>query len=112
MIAATAWSDDHVVEIRFDATKWFENASDLEIVELAREGWANGSTSDYVADFFRYDETKDLFDYLEAKETVRRFDPFGEEVGYGCRVDSSAALDWVTAHRMHLLLRLESSPAE
>ena len=36
MIRAETHPDDHAREIEFDATKWFEQASDEEILALAR----------------------------------------------------------------------------
>ena len=46
MIRANVHTDDRLYDVNFDATAWFERASDQEIIELAECGWRD----DYPAD--------------------------------------------------------------
>ena len=51
MICAECHSDDHNVEVAFDATRWFEQATDKQIAELAAVGWGGEYPADAVAEF-------------------------------------------------------------
>jgi len=75
MIKAKAWSDDRNVEVEFDATPYFQQASALEILQLACCGWAGDYPADDVATYVAGGEPstgrggrpglRRLFQYLE-----------------------------------------------
>ncbi len=108
-VSAEARSDDGRIQIDFDATAWFEQASDEELEALARMGWCRGYEADAVARHFEEEdvrrgsrgETKRLFDYLATEPTVG-----GERVGFECSVNVAEAENWVFAHREDLARRL------
>jgi len=103
MIRAECHSDDYRVEIEFDAQRWFDEATDEEILALARIGWGGDYEADAVAEEFKERETKKLWDYLELGLNM----PYSNDpVGFECYVEESDALDYVKKARPHLLERL------
>ena len=48
-ISAEAWSDDRLVEVTFDARRWFLTATDEDIQALAACGWGRDFPADRVA---------------------------------------------------------------
>lgn len=97
MIKAEAHSDDRRIEIDFDATAWFQQATDAQIIALADAGWGGGYEADAVAERFEQGATKALFDYTAVS---------GE--GFECHVDEDEALAWLQAVRPSLLAALEA----
>lgn len=95
-LPAEAHSDDFVVTVPFDAERWFAQASDDELVRLAREDWCNSYEADAIADFFRDAETKELFDYLDRQRGGR------DAPGFECSVDQEAVSVWLAENRPHL----------
>jgi len=100
LIAATAASDDGVLEVTFDAAPYFEEASDKEIVALATSGYGPGEAANAVASLLAQDSdpVAFLFAYLEESE-----------VGFSCQVSSDAAEAWLSAHRSQLLGSMAAS---
>ena len=103
MIRAEAHSDDHARKALFDATKWFEQASEDDIKELAKCEWGGDYPADRVAEFMeQYDTAQwekattvaDVFDYLSAVNNDYR-----EMIGFECEVDNIDALAWLKTHR-------------
>lgn len=98
VITAEAHSDDHSVEIDFDAAPFFEQASDEEIIALRGISWGSNYEADRVLDFCNaQDGPSLLFAYLNTKPRS-----FGESVGFECNVDEDDAEAWVMTHRRHL----------
>ena len=66
MINAEVHSDDRAVDADFDATLWFEQASDDEIMELEYSGWGGDYPADAVAQFFEdaNSEVADVFKHV------------------------------------------------
>jgi hypothetical protein len=98
-------SDDHVQKAEFDCQDWFKQATDEDILELAREGYSHDFTSDNVAQFFndKNDEVKQVFTYLDSIKNV----PSKKDVqGFGCTVDEDQAINWVEHNRPHLMEKL------
>lgn len=98
MIRAEVHSDDYAAAARFDATAWFEQASDDEIHGLvachcggdyAADAVAVWSASlfDAVADVFRYDELA--------------------RCGFECHVNEDDAEAWIAKHRPRLAVKFE-----
>ena len=99
IISAEAHSDDHKVEVSFDATSWFSSAEDEQISDLIKIGYAGDFASDSVAEFFGDNQTKRLFDYLSFSPTMGD----GDNVGFECSIDEVQANEWVRKNRPHLL---------
>ena len=101
MIKAQAHSDDYQVVIDFDATNWFETATDQEIVELIECEWGGDYPSDDIAKTLS-ETNKDLaqlFNYLD----IIQDDPAKKNVcGFECKVDELSAIEWMKKHRPHL----------
>ncbi len=109
VIRAEAHSDDHNVEIEFDALRWFKHASDDEILELAECGWGGDYPADGVAEFFdgKKNGTGRLFRYLEdiaedwSKKDLR---------GFECHVNEEDAIKWLRKNRPAVLRRIPVEP--
>jgi hypothetical protein len=102
MIKANAWSDDHNIEVDFDATPWFEGASSKEILDLAACDWRGDYPADAVAMFMadQVPELADLFKYLE----IIAKDPLKKDLGgFECAVEAKCARQWIRAHRPNIL---------
>lgn len=94
MIKAECHSDDRCIEVNFDATPWFEQASEKEILDLANCGWRGDYPSDAVAHFMAdlNDEVAEMFSYLGMRAKI-------ETIGFECSVNSEDALIWLRANR-------------
>lgn len=90
-VHAEAHSDDQEVSIPFDATIWFDQASDGEIVDLAAEDW-RGEMADLVARLFEHTATAGLFRHT--RRTGSSFE---------CSVDGDEALAWIAVNRQQIL---------
>jgi len=109
MIRARAWSDDHNVDVAFDATPYFQQASILDILHLASCGWSRDYPADAVAMYMADQPASDgqeghpglhgLFQYLE----IIAKDPMKKDCrGFECEIDRQDVLDWVGIHRPQL----------
>ena len=98
MIRAEVHDDEFRTSARFDATAWFEQASDVEIVELAKIDWRGDQPADAVAEFFEGhqigtpDTVEDVFKAVNVLDT-----------GYEVSVEPEDAVRWVKANRPHLM---------
>ena len=104
MIKAECHSDDRASEVEFDATPWFERASNKEIADLARCGWGGGDPADAVAEFCSDtdENVKKVFDYLN----IIKDDPSKKDCcGFECHVDQEDAVAWIRVHRAEMLGR-------
>lgn len=103
MIRAECHSDDRNVEVRFDATPWFEQAKDEQIADLFACGWGGDYPADAVAEYMAEHNEKIafMFKYLVAISD----DPTKKDChGYECHItDELAALNWILENRSHLL---------
>lgn len=93
MIKAEVHSDDYKATADFDATRWFEQASDEEILELAACDWGGDYPADDVARWFEDEdsEVERVFDYVDTAG-----------LGFECHVEVADAMDWVKANRPEL----------
>lgn len=98
-IAASAHSDDHRVEVDFDAVPWFDQAAEQEILELAQCQWGGDYPADYVAEYIadQNAELRKMFDYISIASTSRN------PIGFECFVDADGARAWLNQHRPHLV---------
>lgn len=97
MIKAECHSDDRVGEVQFDATPWFAQADDGEILKLASCDWGGDYPSDNVAIFMADHAPKisALFTYLDARNKI-------SACGFECHVDPDSAMEWISENRPHL----------
>ncbi len=101
MIQAEAHSDDHVIEVKFDATPYFEQADDEALLQLAECGWGGDYPGDYVAQHMaeKVPDVAKLFEYLTAIADV----PSKKDVcGFECHVDATDAMAWIAGNRPNL----------
>lgn len=107
-IPAEVHSDDYAAEARFDATPWFEQASDQEILDLAGCEWGGDYPADAVARFFEQRDSgvDRVFTYLSFQPPMSYT---SDAVGFECHVDALAALDWLRVHRPSVAARLAAS---
>jgi len=98
-VKAEVHSDDRVFEIDFDATDWFCQASDEEIVDLIGCDWGGDYPADAVAQFYEGTnaEIGTLFSYLSSIKNTRK------ACGFECHVDGATAVEWLRKNKPHLL---------
>lgn len=129
MILAETHPDDHAKEIEFDATKWFEQASDDEIIALSAtdptytppkwsesqilsreqdpiEVWGQDYESDVISQFMadHNQALKDMFTYIEWSTKPTK--------GFECYVLANDARKWIAENRSHLVTKLGEPPEE
>ncbi len=92
-IRAECHSDDHNIEISFDAVKWFEDAEGDAILELADCEWGGDYAADAVAEHFEDSTTKRMYDYLHIVNQNET------KCGSECHVDKDDALRWLKKNR-------------
>ncbi|SRR5579884_2494765 len=98
-VTASCYSDDHVVEVEFNATPWFAQASDAELQALREEGYGGGYTADSVAEY-----AADYDPFVQAVFDHNQTLPSSVELrGFECHIDETEAEVWIARHRPHLL---------
>lgn len=100
MIRAKCWSDDREYTIDFDATPYFKQAPEDDLVALAKCGWARDYPADKVADFF-YDKIRAIREMMQFCTKSRRRE--GEDIGFECTVHPADARAWLLAHKPGVL---------
>ncbi len=110
MIKANVHDDDERFSINFDATLWFEDASDGSIKELAKYDWGYDYTADAVAQYMviHDDQVNNFFDYIEALAVLSG----ASSAGFECYVNTEDAIVWIKANRPHLLEKIKESSNE
>jgi hypothetical protein len=98
MTRAEVHSDDHKVEVNFDATAWFQQASEDEIVSVAACGWQYDYPTDNIAIWYSdtHAEVQKLFFYLGIVQ----------DQGFGCSVHADDALAWLAMNRPEARLKI------
>jgi hypothetical protein len=103
VIRAEVHTDDHKLEIPFDATPWFEQATRTEILALRKCGWGGDYPADDVAHWFagtlEHPMFVKLFSYLEIVN----------DQGFECHVDADDALEWLRQNQTSLWLCIKTS---
>ena len=101
MIKSRCYSDDHLVEVEFDATPWFETASDEKIVTLMNCRFGGDYGADTVAEDMidRNSEIKKMFDYIRI---IQDSPAKKDACGFECHVDTDQALNWISKYRPHI----------
>jgi len=105
VIPARAKSDDHIYDIPFDAEKWFAQANDKEVRDLAECGWGGDYPADEVAMFMagHDDQLPDLFKYLEKIANIKSKKDVS---GFECHVDEDKAMEWLKHHKIYLFRQI------
>lgn len=98
VIRAEVHDDELRTSARFDATAWFEQASDKDILDLARVDWREGEAAYAIPVFFEgYDVgTPDTVDDVFAAVNIL-------DTGYEVTVEPEDAIRWVERNRPHLM---------
>lgn len=101
-IKAEAHSDDRVYEVSFEASRWFSEAADHEILVLAENRWGGCPRADGVATYMAKfcPELADMFRYLER---IANVPSKKDESGFECNIDEASAIAWIRAHRPELI---------
>jgi len=103
LIAAGAHSDDYKVNVKFDATPWFEQSTDNELSALIECDFGGDAPADKVVKYVANagdENVKDLFVYLDI---VNRHDKSLGNMGFESQVDEDSAVSWIKANRPELL---------
>lgn len=95
-ISAECHSDDYVINVVFDATPWFIQATDEKIIALAGCNWGGDYPADEVAVFMQ-DQNKDIDVMFSHIYNFNKLDRW--IIGFECHVDGDAALAWLRINR-------------
>lgn len=90
-VSAEVHDDERRLEVDFDATEWFEQASDLELVKLQAIDWSGDYQADAVAEYFD-----------GKNDDISRFFKRKQELGFECSVDADEAMEWLRINRVAL----------
>ena len=117
-IKAECHSDDHCVEVKFDAARWFQQANSQDIIDLIDDDWGGDDSSDSVAMYMAdYDEkVAGMFKYLEVcNNRCMGAAPSSQDldnIGFECHVDEVSAKAWLMLHMPALWERLPDAYRE
>lgn len=91
-IRAEAHCDNHAVEVKFNAIRWFEQATGPNILALCECGWGGDYPADAVAEFMAEHDTalESMFEYIFAYNKSHK-----DHIGYECHINSEDALKWL-----------------
>jgi hypothetical protein len=101
MIETEIHDDERRTQSTFDSTPWFEQASDDEIVALAKIGWGGDTEADQVGLFFEDDEIGTPCTVPSVFRTSMVLD-----VGYEVSINEEHARAWVQTNRPHLMEKI------
>jgi hypothetical protein len=92
-IAAECWSDDHRVEVKFNAAPYFARASVQDILDLEQCEWSCDKPCDAVALWCENSDptVERMFTYIRIAD-----------LGFECSVDRESAFTWLQQYRSEL----------
>jgi hypothetical protein len=94
-------ADDRGAMARFDATSWFEKATEEQVKQIAHEGWGHGYASDRIA--YELEPMPDAVDkvflYIEYANTQARKGWRANPVGYEVEINPESAAWWLARNR-------------
>ncbi len=101
-VSAAAHTDDRVIEVAFDCTAWFQQASHEDVMRLANCGWEHDYPADEVTQFMadRNDDAKSIFSYLDLVHKAKK------ECGFECEVNSEEAMAWLKVNKQSTWAKL------
>jgi hypothetical protein len=102
-IQAECHSDDRLYSAEFNALRWFRQAEDAEILDLATVDWGDEYAADRVGMFMAelIPDVEKMFDYLERYNQAHK-----EHIGWVCTVNKADALEWLKQCRPGLYQRV------
>lgn len=104
-VSARFYTDDHAFEADFDAQAYLMVSNDSRLTEIINAGYGGDYCTDNIAEYFGdkklNQDIVDGFAYLSYQQRSR----FGETIGFECRVDGKAFLQWMHKHRPLALAR-------
>lgn len=94
-------ADDRGAMARFDATPWFEKATEEQVKQIAHEGWGHGYASDRIAyDLNPMPDAVDkVFFYLEYANKQAGKEWRANPVGYEVEINPESAAWWLARNR-------------
>lgn len=100
MISARTHTDDHAIEVEFDATPYFAKAPEENLARLIECGFGGDYPADWVAQNLAetQPEIAAMFTYLDARNRASR-----KSIGYEVQVDEEQALGWLRQNRRSVL---------
>lgn len=92
-VAAECWSDDHHIEVKFNAASYFAQASVQDILDLEQCEWSCDQPCDAVALWCENSnpDVERMFTYTRIAD-----------LGFGCSVDRESAFVWLQQYRSEL----------
>lgn len=109
-VGAEVKSDDGTKHVAFDATPWFVQASDDDLLKLAASNWGGDYAADSVAEHLEseagYDEVSDALEYC------RKITQAGGTCGFEVHVDAAKAREWVKTYRPDVFAKMETPYTE
>lgn len=95
-ISATIKDDLHTLTVQFDCVPWFLQASDEDILQLARCDFGGDEPADRVGMFMAdtNEQVADVFKLLELLNSRGR-----DRVGFEVHVNADQAEAWLAVHR-------------
>lgn len=107
-ISASVRTDDARRDVEFDASPWFLQASDEEIIGLADIDWSGDYAADAVAQYIRDQrldaDVSEFFGYHEAANEALSM--FEDPIGFEVRVDREDALKYLRAFKYSFFVKL------
>lgn len=100
IIPAECHSDDHEVEVEFNAGRWLVEASDEDILDLLKCGCGGDYGSDAVAEHMaeHNEEVAIMYDYIEAHNRGKRARG-RDTVGFECHVQVAPLMVWLSENK-------------
>ncbi len=111
VIPSEIHTDDHVVQVQFDALPFFQKADDGQIAELASIDWRGDYAADRVALEIAGSEASvaHLFEYLRV---LNENNTGNDMVGFEVSIDGPGALAWLQENRPATVYALPRTLAE
>jgi hypothetical protein len=108
-IPAEVHTDCRTAEAKFDAERWFEQASDEDILQLNDCGWGGDLPADEVAEYFSDGKLDpNVVEVFNVLHILRRKD----DIGFECHVEEEEAIAWLKKNRPWLHAIIVEQPEE
>lgn len=90
-------ASDFAREVLFDAEPWFKQASDQQILKLAKDGFGYDYSADDVAYYFEGTNRQiaNMFKYINK-----------DDVGFEVSIWDQEAMEWIQKHRLGLFHKI------
>jgi hypothetical protein len=93
-VGAECHSDDHAVEVSFDAIPFLKQAKSKNIIALAKCGWSGDYPADEVAIYMagQNKDIADMFKYIEIRNRI-------SDIGFECTMNEEDAMAWLKKNK-------------